>query len=392
MAERDRMTKVLHLQSSLGFYGAENVIANLCTAMHEEFTPIIGVLDNQYNSHCELTAFAHENQISTVTFPCQAAFDLRTVRQLRTYLKNNKIQIVNTHGYKSNFYARAATLGSHIAIVATCHPWILTTRRGRRYATIDRYLLRSFNHVVAVSSTVVSDLLASGIPSSKITLIPNGIDFNRFTSRDEAFGPQNALNLPEDKTIIGSVGRLDPEKGHFVLLQAAQNIIRACPDVHFVIAGTGSLENSLRDQIKALDLTEYVTLAGFVQDMTRFLQAIDLFTLPSLTEGMPMAVLEALAANKPVVATRVGDIPDLIEHQVSGMLVQPNNAHQLQSALLELIRSPDKARKMAQRAYKKTRNRYSAQHMAAQYQQLYRTANGQTRRPSHIVRHTVVNL
>ncbi len=361
--------KILQLQSSLGFFGAENVIANLSLKLSPDYYPIIGIIDNCYNSHTELHAFAQDHNIDSVIFPCKSAIDPGTVRSIVNFIKKNGIDILHTHGYKSDFYAWIAAHKSQVSTIATCHPWLYSSWKGKLYAKIDSRILGSFDHLVAVSSTVLSDLQKCDL--TNVSLIANGLDFSRFSKPFDPIQSRRCFNLPADKTIVGTTGRLDIEKGHKFFIQAAHRVLQKYSKVHFVIAGTGSLEKELRAMIRRYHLESYMTLAGFIEDIPKYLAALDVFVLPSLTEGAPMALLEAIAAKKAVIASRVGDIHHLIKHNRSGMLVNPGSSDELGTAIIELIADPQKAARFAQRSYQDAYSACSAKNMAAKYEQTY---------------------
>ena len=169
--------KILQLRSSIGFFGAENVIAELTSELvPTEYQPIIGVFRNKKNPHLELVDFARKKNIESAIFDCQREFDLKTILSIRNFIRKNNIDIVQTHGYKSNFYALCATLFENIPLIATCHPWIKNSRRIKIYAKIDKFLLKKFDRIVAISEEVKQEISQAGIDNNKISIIDNGIN------------------------------------------------------------------------------------------------------------------------------------------------------------------------------------------------------------------------
>jgi glycosyltransferase involved in cell wall biosynthesis len=194
------------------------------------------------------------------------------------------------------------------------------------YARLDKSLLNRFDKVVAVSDTVKQEILNRNISSTRVLTIPNGIDVDRFNSRKRPDTLKREFGIDHNCRIIGTVGRLSEEKGHSHLLHAAEKVLRTCPDVVFLIVGDGPLREDLQD--KALQLAQGGSVNPFLftgvrNDMEEIYSLMDIFVLPSLTEGLPMVLLEAMAAQKPVVATKVGAVPGVIDDGHSGLLISP---------------------------------------------------------------------
>jgi glycosyltransferase involved in cell wall biosynthesis len=364
--------KVLQLRSSIGFYGAEAVISELCKGLiSSKYKPVIGVIKNQKNPHTELHNYSKSNNIESEIFECRGLFDLNTILCIRQFIKANKIDIVHTHGYKSNFYAFCATLLKNIPLVATCHPWIISNRRGKFYSAIDKILLRKFDSVVSISDQVKHKLLKAGIPGHKISIIENGINVQSFKNMYNVELVRDEYDIPLKGRVICSVGRLSLEKGHHYFLEAAKKVIDRFPDTYFILAGEGFLLNNLQKHTKIIKIDRKVSFLGFVKDIPKLLSAIDIFVLPSLTEGIPMALLEAMAAKKPVVSTNVGSVPNLIIPDKTGLLVKPGDPVGLTNAIEELLVNNCKAQNLAENGYKMVLTRYTSAQMTRKYLDIY---------------------
>ena len=364
--------KVLQLISSIGFFGAENVIAELVTELAaSEFEPIIGVIRNLKNPHLELIDFARKNNIESVIFEAQRQFDLQTIASIRNFIKGNNVDIVQTHGYKSNFYAIFAALFENVHLLATCHPWIKTSRRGKAYAKIDKLLLKKFSRIVAISDQVKKEILDAGIPDNKISIIDNGINLLRFEEQFDTKEIRKQFGIPLESQVIGTVGRLDLEKGHHILLEAAKIVIQKNPSTFFVIVGDGYLKNDLKSRAEQLKIEDHILLPGIIKEVPKILSVFDVFVLPSLTEGLPMALLEAMAAKKPVIASRVGAIPKVIIDNETGILIKPGNANELSKAVIDLLQDKFKADLITKNAYNKIVQEFSSSRMAKQYINIY---------------------
>ena len=364
--------KILQLRSSFGFFGAENVIAELAKELAcSEYTPVIGVFNNKQNPHLELADFALKNNIEFHIFSCRGAVDLKTILSIRNFIKENNIAIVQTHGYKANIYALFATLFKKIPLIATCHPWIRTGAKIKIYTIIDKLLLNRFNKIIAISAEVEREILNMGIPSKKIILIDNGIDIGRFEKKFDLEKTRKQFGIPSHGKVICTVGRLSSEKGHATLIEAASKVIKNYPLAYFVMAGDGVLKNDLMNKTKKLNIGDHFIFMGMVNDIPALLSVSDIFVLPSLTEGLPMALLEAMAAKKPVIASRVGSIPEVLTHNESGLLVPPANSQELENSILDLLNNKQKADELAENGYRTIVNRYSSKIMARKYLDIY---------------------
>jgi glycosyltransferase involved in cell wall biosynthesis len=230
--------KVLQLISSGGFYGAENVVLELATALKKSIggSAIVGVFENSLSPHIEVAEECKKRGIPCTVFRCKGRIDPKTILNLRKFIKSNNISIVHSHGYKSNLYIYLASCGLKKNLVSTCHNWLGESYKMKFYASLDRFVLRKFNKVVAVSEDVKKILVDSGILPNDIIIIGNGISLERF-DLNRPRGLKHELGIPEDAFVIGTVGRISEEKGHEYLLKAAPIIFKSYPKTAILIVG-----------------------------------------------------------------------------------------------------------------------------------------------------------
>jgi glycosyltransferase involved in cell wall biosynthesis len=279
--------------------------------------------------------------------------------------------IVHSHGYKADIYCSSAVRGARRARVATVHNWPTKTLKMRAYASIDKFALRSFSRVVAVSVAVAQELVRSGVPLDKVKLIENGVDPAAFRNgTDRVRTELNLRHLP----VIGYIGRLAAEKGLDVLFSSIPGIVQRCPEVQVILAGDGPIRNQLTQSAQKLGIGSHVRFLGVRSDMADLYRAIDVLVLPSRDEGLPMTVLEALAAGKAVVASSVGQIPQVIRHGETGLLVQAGSREQLADAILELLGSPQLRKKLGSQGRQLIDSEFTAEAMARKYIELYRSS------------------
>jgi glycosyltransferase involved in cell wall biosynthesis len=359
--------KVLQLISSGGYYGAENMLLNLCASQQEAGCENSLLLF--YNVHAPNIEFyerARRNGISVRMVHCQGRADWRAVRQIEEYIEQDGIDLLHTHGYKADLYGYVAARRSHKPIVATCHNWVGGTAALGIYNRIDRMALKRFNSLAAVSEPVAQRLLDSGVSGRKIKTIANGINVEPFAHAQ----PLPALTFGGHK-IVGMVARLDLQKGFEYLLRAVRELCGIFRELKVVIVGEGPDRKLIEDMIWQYSLESNVILAGQQTDMPGVYAAMDIFVLPSLSEGLPMTILEAMAASKPAIATRVGAVPSVIKHGETGLLVDPRDVDGLRDALARLLSQPDLCRRMGAAGHDWVSRTYTSEAMALKYRQMY---------------------
>jgi glycosyltransferase involved in cell wall biosynthesis len=217
------------------------------------------------------------------------------------------------------------------------------------------------HRVVANSSAAVDRLIEEGVADWRVVQIGNGLDLAGFV----------AAPAKTRRRVITTVANLRPGKGHEVLLKAAARLVRRFPDVRFQIVGDGSRRQELEREAAALRISAQVSFLGHRDDVPQVLAESDLFAFPSFMEASPNAVIEAMAAGLPVVATKVGGIPEVIEHERNGLLVPPGDERALAAAMTRLIERPALASELAQAARRTIESRFSFDRMTDEFQELF---------------------
>jgi glycosyltransferase involved in cell wall biosynthesis len=360
--------KVLHLISSGGFYGVENMLINLTTSLEKlGHQTIIGLFHNSHRPNTELGDVARRQGLCVETIICRGKVDRDTARAVRACIERHNIDVVHTHGYKADIYGYYSALHLGKPIIATCHSWARGSGLGL-YTFLDHLLLRRFDAVVAVSAEVSLSLQKRGIPSDKITTISNGVDISAFKNAS----PAKAGGIVSGaETVIGVVSRLVPRKGVQDLLQAAKEVVMYYPNTRFLVVGDGPLRGELEELARKLGIAPNVVFLGHQHDMPGVYAAMDIFALPSWEEGLPMSVLEAQAARKPVIATAVGGIPDLVRQDQTGILIRPREVLDLRDAILRLLADPHLRARLGNSGGDWVDTHYSSNMMASKYETLY---------------------
>lgn len=364
-------TKILHLISSSGLLGAEHVLLEL--AVHSKSQGLnvtIGVFENSQNPNLELANCAEKFGFEVQIFPCNGRFDKKTVQMIKDYMNNAGVQILHSHNYKSNFYARRALSNSNVRWVVTNH--------GRRfgpklllYNLLDAFIVRRADKIIAVSEEIAKKMKLAGIAKGKICLIENGVNLEMFTTNSSSQAIKESLGIKKEVLVVGAVGSLTREKGHLYLLTAVTKVAQRLPEVIFLFVGDGRERSNLERMVFKLGIEDKVIFAGMRKDIPEILSILDVFVLPSLNEGLPIALLEAQAAKVPVVATRVGAIPDVVKDGVTGILIPPEDPEAIAKSIVRVLSDRKSACNMAQRGFERVRDNFSAEKMADKYLSLY---------------------
>jgi len=364
--------KILQLVSSSGFFGAENVIIELAKELlSTNFEPIIGVFNNTHSPHTEIVEEAKKYNLKVKIFTCNGQFDIRSVKAVGNFIKRNNIDIIHSHGYKSNFYALIANLFRNVSLITTCHLWTGGGFKNRIYESLDKLWIKRFDKIVTVSDELRTEVLNWGVSPSKVSTIDNGIDLNRFKGSFDTNNIRKKLNIASHFKVIGTIGRLDEQKGHIFLIESTIQFLKVFPDTIFLIVGDGSLKQKLQDKVVELSLENNFVFTGIRKDIPEILVAIDIFVLPSLSEGLPMVLLEAMAAKKPIIASGVGAIPKVIINNETGILIKPRDVDELTKSMIDLLRNKDKADLIAKNAYNKIVREFSSKKMVKEYIKIY---------------------
>lgn len=358
---------VLHVFSSAGLYGAEHVVLGLIPALRAcGVDSTLLCIDNPRLQEQPLFERAGALGIPAQRIPCEAKLDPATTKGLRAVLAQHPGAILHVHGYKGAFYAARAR-GSHVdpPIVATLHGWDATSRRLRLYRWLEMRLLRRFQGVCIVSESMREPLARAGIDENKIHLVENGIDTTRFHP-DVTPLSRREFGVPEDAFLFGGVLRLSAEKNPIGLIEAFARVARDEPRAWLAIAGDGPQRADAEQRTLTLGVAARLRLLGARNDPERLYPMFDCFVLPSLTEGLPLSLLEAMATARPVICSDVGQIAAVLSG-VPARLVPAGNTAALASAMRGALgdRLPIPALRQRVEA------RYSVARMARDYAVLY---------------------
>jgi glycosyltransferase involved in cell wall biosynthesis len=284
------------------------------------------------------------------------------VAALARWCRRHRLQIVQTCDIYGNIAGLAAAALARVPVRIGSRRGIVSPTGRESLLRLQRAAYRAADRIVANSEAAAEQLAREGIPRARVTVIANGIDLEPFEApRTATLGP-----------VVTTVANLRPGKGHEVLLRAAELVLRQRPDVRFQFVGTGSCQAALEAQAQALGIDAAVSFLGQRRDVAALLRGSTAFAFPSFMEAFPNGVMEAMAAELPVVATRVGGIPELIEDGRNGILVPSGDHEALAQGLLRVLSDPALAAGLAAAARSTVAQRYSFQRMVSDFEALYR--------------------
>lgn len=362
--------KVLYLIDSLGYGGAERLLVDLVIRMKERGVDVVVVsmtnriplVQHLNTMDIPVTTLAFDGTIYSARQMWQAAAKLRTI------IQSERVQIVHSHLYTSDILARISAPLS-CKLINTIHsrdPWWYERKRLR---SVGRTMLDSISHrargvrSIAVSEDAANEAISRlRINASAVRVIFNGINMNAFVARRD----RRALS-----TII-QVARFYPVKGHRTALLAFANLLVDNPDLQLVWCGGGPEEESLRREAKRLGIDRSVRFLGFRSDVAEQLAQADIFWMPSKWEGMPIACIEAMAMELPIVASNVGGIPELVVDRVTGLLIEPDSPVLLAEATRILLHDPGRARALGSASRVRAQQCFSIDATVDSYIQAYR--------------------
>jgi glycosyltransferase involved in cell wall biosynthesis len=300
-------------------------------------------------------------------------YDRSVIRNLSQLVERLRPDIIQTHAVKSHFLSRCASLPSKAPWVAFHHGYTWPTWRARLYNQLDRWSLRTARKVLTVSLPFREELIARGVNPDVIEIVHNAIppDWGRrFRDPDQARELRAKLAISADRNVILIVGRLSREKDHLTLLDAVAGLPSEMHP-HLIIVGEGPERPRIEERIRSLNLTHSVTLTGQQGSAEPYYGIAQVAVLSSLSEGSPNALLEAMAAGVPVVATRVGGIPEIVSDGESALLIEPGDTTAMRGSLTKLLQDPGLTGKLVDRAQQRILKQHSPEARVAKLVDIY---------------------
>jgi len=362
--------KLLYIIGDLGYGGAEKHLTHVLRELDKsKYQPFVACFrkKGQYLPEIE------KLNIPVINLGVGRIYNLKGIIKIfsiSSFINKNKINIVQSYLYGANFFgAISARIAGVPAITSNRN---VTSLLSKKQMLLHKAANKLATVITAVSEEVRRSDIEQGTPPDKIVTIYNGVEIQKAKiSIDKVLAQKIELGLDPDCAVIGTVANLHLRKDHRNLLHAATRVVSIIPKVQFLLVGNGHLREELEKLTEDLNLKNKVIFAGHRSDVPELLSLMDIFVLPSLTEGMSNALLEAMAAELPCVATKVGGNPEVVQDGVTGFVVSPKDPESMAGAIIKLLQDKDLASKMGKSGQHEVMTNFTIDRMVSQLEQLY---------------------
>ena len=383
MKDKKERIKVAYLLTPIEFGGAEKVSLNFLKNVDLGKFDIYPILlirpwekDNLFINKLEKMGYPIYKVPTTIRTHEEGRGYFRFFRcfwNIYFFLKKGSFDLLHSHSYFADIMGIPAARILCIPSISTCHGFIFNDRKLTIYNKLDLMVQRFSNKVLAVSEKIKDDLIKSGVCDSKIQVIQNAVEMdgndNFFLHYREKTRRNFGIN--PDEIVLGYVGRLSEEKGLRYLVEAGYELLRSGLRLRVLIIGDGPQRTEIENFAKEVGLQKRVIFAGFKNEIEKLLASIDIFVLPSLTEGTPMALLEAMAYGIPIVATAVGGVPKVIDSGENGILVPAADPEKIAEAVLTICRDNDFRTKLSEMAKETIRSKFNINEWVRKIESVY---------------------
>ena len=367
---QNKKIKVLQLGSASGLYGAERWILSLIKYLDPAIIEShVGAIKDKTDHEVPLCIEASRLGFPGHIIESNEKFGFSSIKKLKNLIQEQQIDILHTHGYKTDFVGLLATAGTSCKIISTPHGWTQQPDfKLRIYEIADRLIFPFFDIVAPLSKGLLEPLRKLPGLKNKLQLITNGVDIGEVEALQEISSEIIELKK-KGAFVIGYIGRLTPGKGLDVLFKALAE--HSAPHWHIAMVGEGEQTAELQALAENLGISERVHFYGFRPDRLTFLKGFDLFALPSRSEGIPRCLMEAMSAEIPVVASDIPGCRNLIDGKTTGLLFELDNHKDLAKAITRLSTEPETRSNIIKAGKKFIHNNYSAARMAREYEELF---------------------
>lgn len=376
-AKQVRKYKIAYVIDGLSMGGAERLMVPILKHLSRaDFEAYVCALQSKDGNPME-----DEIRALGVPVDCMDIKHLRdwnALPRLIKYLKKNDVDLVHTQLEFANILGNISARFLHLPSVCTIHvmPSLDVKAKSKLHQKLEWYVLNYFcNRVISVSEEAREyHLHISGASASQVSTIYNGIDLSSFSSLERELERANVraeLGIPSDANLLTTVAVLRPQKGIQFMIRAMSTVLASNPNTYYLVAGNGSHREALMEEVNNLGLGDRVIFPGMRKDVPRLLTASDVFILPTLTEALPTVLAEAMAAKLPIIASRVGGVPEMITNGQNGCLVEPEDEEGLARACIDLLASSEKRVAMGAEGWRIVNQKFNIEKQVDQLEALY---------------------
>ena len=361
------MKGVLHVRSTIGMYGAEKVVLNLMTAFRDlNFKSFVVTIEGANPQSQDFSNQLYGAKLPYRSIVSKKRFDLHAIYLLRSIIRDKKITIIHTHDYKSLLFSCMAKLFLNIKIVHHIHGALGNTKSEKFYAWIEKLCMHRVAKIITVSTKQKNQLSEYSYFKNKVLQIDNGTVI-----------PEKRKEIASGGVFtIAMVARFTPEKNHEMAIAILESLVSHKKNVRLLLLGDGPCFENIKYMVKKKNLIEFVEFVGFTSQVQEWLYRTDLLLMTSLTEGMPMCLLESMAIGLPTVSTPVGEIPKLLSESESGTVA--NDIEGLTQAIIEFMDDTVLYRQCSKNARQFTADNLSVTRQAKKLSELYSEISGET--------------
>ncbi|MFH1784737.1 MAG: glycosyltransferase [bacterium] len=351
--------RVLHLITSLNMGGTEKYVLNLTKALKERFSFHVGYIKEEG----PIAEALREEGINVIR--------INNFFSLYRFLEHNDIQILHTHLYRANIMGRLIGKISRVPVIISSQRSIDAWKRWH-HVMIDKWTMHFADYIIA-NSEATKDLLTrrEKVSASKIEVIYNGVDTAAYVPSVSGEVVRERLGISQDIPVIGYVGRLHPEKGVDFIPRIASELRKTIPQFKVLVIGDGPFKQRLKHAISKESLSEHIVLLGTKDDILSFIDVMDVVILPSREESFSQAALESMKMEKPVIASDVGGMGELIDSGKNGILMHPGRPIAFAQAILSLLENRPMAEKIGEAARKKVTENFDIKEMIEKTENIY---------------------
>jgi glycosyltransferase involved in cell wall biosynthesis len=375
--------KVAQVITRLDWGGSPDIFRVLCEHLNPGIYDITVIVGETYNLSARTKRFLRMFHGRTISVPplkrdIDISSDTIALAQLYGIFRKERFDVVHTHTAKAGALGRlAAGLARVPAVVHTPHGHnfygYFSPGASSAIMKIEKFLAKFTDRIVALTELEKSDYVNFGISNpGRISVIYQGIDLDKFArDRKDTRDLKSALGIRSEDPVIGMAGRLEPVKGSMFFIEAASEISKKFPEARFIVAGEGSLRIAMENRSRELGLSQKIIFTGWIEDMREVLPVFDVMVMPSLNEAVGMALIEAQAQEVPVVATKVGGIPEVVIDNKTGILVPPSDPAGMAGAVCGLLADKKRRAEMGEAGRMWVYDKFNAEAMADKTSALY---------------------